>query len=131
MLSPDSIGTGRSTSIASGVSAGSTSHWKYTAAAVRDGGSSDARSTIRMPLSASAGSKAVVTSADSRLSCSVTRAVTAASWRSGDIPLGSGRESPSDTAALSAATRTMKNSSRFEATIVANRTRSSSGLDPS
>ncbi len=52
----------------------------------------------------------------------------AASCCDGESPAGSGATSPSLTAWRTSATRTMKNSSRFDATIAANLTRSSSAF---
>ena len=96
-LRPDSIGNGRSTSIASGVRAGSTSSRKYARDARRAHvASSDAASTRGCP---ALGERGQQHRRDQRVQPSIVRRAHARRWRPaaalGVRPLASGRVSPS------------------------------------
>ena len=128
-LSDESSGNGRDTSMASGVSTGSTASRKNApmpacraGVELRPGGgcgclcsASAGRSVSRVEL--------VEGAAPSR----APGRRTAASCCAGVRPARSGVVSSSSIARLRSATRTMKNSSRFDAVIAANLTRSRSG----
>ena len=130
---PRASGTAATTSMASGVSAGSTSSRKWRARAARCVASRPSTGRMRIPRSPSAGRISLARAS--------RRGVSTISWARAEIcwsccpgvrPARSGAVSPSRPRRSSAAaTRTMKNSSRFEATMVANFSRSRSGFDAS
>ena len=130
-LSDDRSGNGRSTSIASGVSTGSTASLKKALIATRCASFKSAKASSRIRRAASAGSSSSPARRYSAATKACARSATAASCCTGVMPDRSQALSPASICCCRPATRTMKNSSRFEAQIAANFTRSSSGMSGS
>ena len=86
---------------------------------------------IRIPCSASDGRRSRSNDSPIRLRCAITRSRIARICSRGAIPSAPLACVPASTWSWRLATRTMKNSSRFDSQIAANLARSSSGTDVS
>ena len=117
--------------MASGVSTGNTPSRKKAASAARRGSLRVATGTIEMRAAFSAGSSSSFTSRYRLATKMWARCRIDASCWDGVRPARSGVVVSSSTSRRTAATRTMKNSSRFDDAMAANLIRSSSGVEGS